>query len=315
MKRIRTFFSRIRETRCAKSWCEFLRHYLGGLYHRVDEHHVFLLAGGLAFSMFVSIVPLVLIVFSVIGSVLAKAQVEGEINTFIERMIPYQDYADFVKELVAGRVEEFRKYKNVAGVVGIVGLLFASSTLFSSMRTILDKVYQVKDDVSILLGKLRDFGLIVLVLIYFLTTTFVLSTWQVVKDLTGRIEALNFGGADAFSGFVFGVFTFALVFAAFAVIYYIVPFRKPPKKAILISALSATILWVLAKQLFGFYITHFVMLKRVYGAYAVMIVVAFWIYYTSIVFIIGAEVGQLFRERMAIIKAKKETRVEDEGSG
>jgi membrane protein len=314
MNKFKAFISRIRQTRCGHAVCDFLRHYLGGLYHRVDEHHVFLLAGGLAFSMFVSIVPLVLIVFSVIGSVLAKAQVEGEINTFIERMIPYQDYADFVKELVAGRVEEFRKYKNVAGVVGIVGLLFASSTLFSSMRTILDKVYQVKDDVSVLLGKLKDFGLIVLVLIYFLTTTFVLSTWQVVKDLTEKIESLSIGTADVYSGFVFSIFTFVLVFAAFAVIYYIVPFRKPPKKTIFVSAVSATILWVLAKQLFGFYITHFVMLKRVYGAYAVMIVVAFWIYYTSIVFIIGAEIGQLFRERATLLKAKKDTRVADEGS-
>lgn len=315
MSKIKQVILWIRNLGCGKSCRDFLHHYLGGLYHRIEQHHVFLLAGGLAFSMFVSIVPLVLVVFSVIGSILAKAQVAGEINTLIDRMIPYQDYAEFVKELVAGRVEEFRKYKNVAGVIGIVGLLFAASTLFSSMRTILDRVYQVKDDVSILLGKLRDFGLIVLVLVYFLTTTFVLSTWQVVKDLTDKIQAFNISGADALQGGVFGVITFLLVFLGFAVIYYIVPFRKPPKKAILVSALWATILWVLAKELFGFYITHFVMLKRVYGAYVVMIVVAFWIYYTSIVFIIGAEIGQLFRERVALRQAREEMHVADEGSG
>ncbi|UCG61066.1 MAG: YihY/virulence factor BrkB family protein [Candidatus Zixiibacteriota bacterium] len=315
MSKLQNFISRVRGLKCSTRCREFFGHYCGGLCHRVVEHHVFLLAGGLAFSMFISIVPLVLIVFSVIGSVLAKAQVEGEINTFIERMIPYQDYADFVKELVAGRVEEFRRYKNVAGVIGIVGLLFASSTLFSSMRTILDKVYQVKEEVSLLLGKLRDFGLIVLVLIYFLATTFVLSTWQVVKDLTNRIEFINMAGAESLGGVFFGTFAFVLVLAAFAVIYYIVPYRKPPKKAIFVSALSATILWVLAKELFGYYITHFVMLKRVYGAYAVMIVVAFWIYYTSIVFIIGAEIGQLFRERAAILKARKETVISDAGGG
>ena len=76
-----------------------------------------------------------------------------------------------------------------------------------------------------------------------------------------------------------------------------VPYRKPPRRAIIVSAVSATILWVLAKQIFGFYIAHFVMLQRVYGTYAIMVVVAFWIYYTAIVFVIGAEIGQLFRER------------------
>lgn len=288
-----------------------MAHYVGGIYRRVDEHHVFLLAGGLAFSMFVSIVPLVLIVFSVLGSVLDSPSIADEINTFIDRLIPYESYADFVKESVSSRVDEFVRYKNVAGIIGIFGLLFASSTLFSSMRTILDKVYKIRGEYSILLGKLRDFGLVVLVLVYFVVSTTIISAWEVVKELTDRSEILQdfrFGG---FEDFVMGVAGFVLILVAFIIIYYAVPYRKPPKKAVLISALSAAILWELAKQVFGFYITHFVMLKRVYGAYVLMIVVAFWIYYTSIVFIIGAELGQLYRDRLAIKKKARKAAMAD----
>jgi len=296
---MRRLINRIGNLRCGKNCRDFLCHYLGGLYHRVDEHHVFLLSGGLAFSLFVSIVPLVLILFSVLGS----ESLKPEINTFIERMIPYESYADFVKEMVFSRVEEFGKYKNVAGIIGIFGLLFASSTLFSSMRTVLDKVYQVKEEHSILVGKLRDFGFILLVLIYFVTTTTLLSMWKAATETAEKVGFLSDIGIDTLGGTAFGILSFLIVFLAFLIIYYVVPYRRPPKLAILVSAVSASLLWVLAKQIFGFYIAHFVMLKRVYGTYAIMVVVAFWIYYTAIVFVIGAEIGQLFRERS---EAKKQ---------
>lgn len=54
----------------------------------------------------------------------------GEVNAFIERLVPYEKYAHFVKELIFTRVREFRLYKNLAGVLGLVGLFFASSGQF-----------------------------------------------------------------------------------------------------------------------------------------------------------------------------------------
>jgi uncharacterized BrkB/YihY/UPF0761 family membrane protein len=51
-------------SRLYKNIKKFFKHYLGGLYHRLDEHHIFLLGAGLAFSFLVCSVPLVLIIFS-----------------------------------------------------------------------------------------------------------------------------------------------------------------------------------------------------------------------------------------------------------
>ncbi|MCK7519857.1 MAG: hypothetical protein MZV64_20055 [Ignavibacteriales bacterium] len=44
--------------------------------------------------------------------------------------------------------------------------------------------------------------------------------------------------------------------------------------------------------------TTFASFGKIYGAYALVVVVAFWIFYASIVFIIGAEIGKaLFRKK------------------
>ncbi len=276
---------------------DWLRHYAGGLFNRADDHHIFLLAGGLAFSLFVCIIPMVLIVFSVLGNILNEPSIEAEITSFIEHAVPYVEYADKAKDLVFSRVDEFIVYKDLAGLFGIVGLLFAASGLFSGMRTTLNTIYRTPPGKSALIGKLRDLGLVALVLIYFLLSTTILPGLDISNALAHKMGVMKNFSLQFLSNFAFTFFSMLLIFLSFLFVYFLLPQSRPPRKVIIISALSATVLWQVARELFGFYITNVVTLKQVYGAYFFLIVVAFWIYYTSLVFILGAEIGQLYRER------------------
>ncbi len=278
---------------------DFVWYYSAGLIKGLEEDHAFLFAGGLAFSLFVSIIPLILIIFSVLGNILQRPFVADEMRRMIEQVIPYREYSDYVNDLIFNRVDSFKQFKNLAGVVGIVGLLFAASSLFSSMRTMLNKVFRVHRSVSVLLGKLRDFALVVIIIVYFLVSTVFLSVWEVSKELAQKMAILSFLDVALVQRLLLGAASFAIMFIAFFVMYFSIPYRRLPRRVVLVSAISATILWELAKQLFGFYISNFITLQRIYGTYVLVIVVAFWIYYTSLVFIVGAEIGQLYRDRHA----------------
>jgi membrane protein len=274
----------------------FFGHFVGGLYNRLDNHHVFLLAGGLAFSLFVCIIPFVLIIFAVLGNILERPSIALEIHSFIYQVIPYQDYAVQIEEFVFNRVNEFKIYKNLAGALGLVGLFIAASGLFSSMRTILNSIYHVVTSQHAVIGKLRDLGLVLLVMSYFLLSTTILPTLDIIGEFDEKLDFLR----TMHIGFIQDLFlsgiSLFIIFVAFFTLYYLVPQQKIPKKVIFVSALAAALMWETAKQAFGLYIANVATLKRVYGAYLFLIVSAFWIYYTSIVFIIGAEIGQLYRE-------------------
>jgi membrane protein len=277
-----------------KGW---FRHYIGGLYNRVDEHHIFLMSGGLSFSIFTCILPMVLIVFAVLGNILNRPSIAAEITLYVERLIPYREYADQVLEIVFTRVDEFILFKNLAGILGICGLFFAASGLFSSMRTILNTIFKVTSEASVLAGKIRDFILVIVVIIYLMLSTTILPGLDISQELadqSGLLERLNLG---FLTDFLIQGFSLFIIFILFMLVYFFIPQQRPPKRAIVVSAIAAAIMWYVAHQLFGFYITNVVTLKRVYGAYFFLIVVAFWIYYTSLVFILGAEIGQLYRER------------------
>lgn len=275
----------------------FIGYYSKGLYKRIDDHHVFLFAGGLAFSIFLCIIPFVLIIFAVLGNILDSSYVQFQINTLIETIIPYSRYSEFVKKIIFNRINEVIEYRNIAGIIGGFGLLFAASSLFSSMRTILNKVYGVEIDVNILIAKLRDFALVFMVIIIFFLTTISMPTVDLLREKAGEWTVLGFLSSGLFSHLIFSLLSLLLIFIVFSVLYFTVPLRKLGRKSTFMSAIWAAILWEAAKQLFGYYLYNFATFNRIYGAYALVVVVAFWIYYSSVVFIIGAEIGYLYYER------------------
>lgn len=276
---------------------EFLKHYGLGLYNRIDQHHILLLAGGLAFSMFICIIPFVLILFWALGIWLDSSTVELQISTLIDAVIPYQTYADFVKEKIYMIIGDVIKYKNIAGIIGGIGLLFAASGLFSSMRTILNTVFSVDKEQSFLIEKLKDFGLILMVILLFFAATIILPIIDVFRNSAKDLEFMEFFRVGIFEQTFFMIISIIVIFVLFSILYFSVPTKRLNKKSIFVSALWAAVLWEVAKQGFGYYIYNFATYGKIYGAYAVLVVVAFWIYYSAVVFIVGGEIGRLFYER------------------
>jgi membrane protein len=276
----------------------FVKHYFGGLYDRTDRHHLFLLSGGLAFSLFVCIIPMTLIIFWLLGKFLNSVEVEMQINTMIDTVIPYATYANFVKDVIFERVQEVVEYRNIAGWVGIIGLFFAASGFASSLRTILNKVNGTDIDINIFLGKLRDFLVIIIIVLVFLALILTLPILDFLVSFAQTTPYLQVFNQPIFHRVFTASFSFFVMFQIFAVIYKFMPTKKIRKRSVVLGAMWASIFWVGAKILFGMYLSNFTTFSRIYGAYALGIVVAFWIYYTAAVFILGAEIGKLFDERL-----------------
>ena len=293
---LKKLYNGLSETRLVGPVMKWLAHYVGGLIRHAEEHHIFLMSGGLAFSLFTCIIPLLFVIFAVLGKLFQEPAISGEVSAFIDRAIPYPEYADRLKSLVFSRMDELVDYRNIAGAIGIVGLFFAASGLFSSMRTALNSAFRMTANESLLLGKLRDLILMLFVVVYFIVSTTFLPGLQLTQRLSEKITILNGLGLDL-PAFSFGLLSLVLIFVSFYIVYFFLPRYRPPVKVALVGAIWAAVLWQLAQQAFSLYIVHMVTLKRIYGAYFFLIAVAFWIYYTALVFILGAEIGQLYRER------------------
>jgi membrane protein len=256
------------------------------------------MGGGLAFSIFVCIVPFVLIIFWLLGIFLDSSQVEIQINTLIDTIIPYESYSEFVKSILYKRINELIEYKTIAGWVGLTGLFFAASGLFTAIRVILNQINGTDVEVNIFKGKLRDFALILILILLFLSSTMILPLIQTMRNVASEFSIMKFFDLPIFAQIFVSIFSTLLIFSLFAMMYRFVPTMKIRKRSVVVGALWASFFWEAAKQGFGYYLNNFANFGKIYGTYALIVVVAFWIYYSSIVFILGGEIGKLFNEKL-----------------
>ena len=216
----------------------------------------------------------------------------------IDTVIPYDTYAQFVKDIIFDRVKEVVEYRNLAGWIGIIGLFFAASGFASSLRTVLNKINGTDIDINLFLGKLRDFLVIIVIVLVFLALILTLPILDFLVSFAQSTPYLQVFNQPIFHRVFTSLFSFFLMVLIFAVLYKFMPTEKIRKRSVAVGAIWASIFWVGAKILFGMYLSNFTTFSRIYGAYALGIVVAFWIYYTAAVFILGAEIGKLFDERV-----------------
>ncbi len=282
----------------------FIDHYVIGLLKSLNSGHLFLSSAGIAFSIIVSAIPMVLLIFSVLGSIIDPSTIEEQVNTAIDGIIPFHASADYMKRFILSRIPEVVQYKSLAGWIGSFGLLFTSTWLFSSMRTILNKIYKIEEAKSAVIGMLRDFGMVILILIFILLSTFILPTANFFISLTENIEVLKQFDLGSFINNLFSYISIVLMFVMFFLFYLFIPYGRLGTRVALVSALWATILWETVRLIFEYYVVNFLALNKLYGTFLFFAVVMFWIFYASIVFLVGAEVGQLYRERREIRKSK-----------
>jgi membrane protein len=187
-------------------------------------------------------------------------------------------------------------------------LLWTMSGLFSTMRDVLNKIFVFDGYVNYFYGKIRDFALVLVTLTLFLVSLFLTSVYQIFELISN----------DVFGEIIPSVYisvTLSIVasmittYIMFLVMFKYIPQFKLPRKVLVLSTLLSTILFELMKYLYTLYILRFSSLRRIYGAYAFIVISIFWIYYISVIFSTSAAIGNIYLERNGLkitYKRKKE---------
>jgi membrane protein len=285
----------------------FLNHYIVGLFRRIDEHHIFLSGGGIAFSLILSTVPILLLVFAVLGNIIDASTIENNLARLIDTIIPYPEYAEFTTSAIMRRIPGVFQYSSTAFYLGLFGLFFTSTWLFSSMRTILNRIFGSSEDKGFIIGLIRDFGMVILIISMVLISTFILPSLNIFIKITEEIEFLKNFRVDTLIHTIFSFTSIIVVLLLFFLFYTLIPYAKLNRKVTFVGAFWATVLWELARIVFGYYVQAFLQSNKFYEAFLLIIVLLFWLFYASILFVIGAEIAQLYRERLEIRQAKLKT--------
>jgi len=279
-----------------------VKYYAVGIYERFSSEHIMIHGASLAFGIMLCLIPWALLLFSAFGFFLSVEESMNVVEENLKQFILLPGYEDQIQQQIHYRLRDLVDYRQTAGIVGLVGVLWLSTFLFGTARTILNEIFKVNISYNLFVQKLRDFQILLILGVLFILTLFGSTfIYLVQKFIFERVEILEStwlpGSLPIIVGFLF-------TWTMFLVLFRFLPYIRLSFDVLVVSATLSAILWEVAKYFFGLYITNFANFTRIYGALTILAGIALWLYYSSIVFLIGAIVGQLYRERKQMLRQR-----------
>jgi len=268
----------------------WIRFYSRNMWNKASDDQVLFMASGIAFNVLVTIVPLLLISISFLGIMIESSSAAREqILSFIQRVMPLASAQ--AESLLFSLVED----RGLIGIVGFVGLVWAASRLFGSLRTVLEVVFEIppEDRLGVVEGKIHDLKLVVVVGTLFLLTISLTAALNWIRNYGVGFLGLAALDISWFWSWVSAVLAFLITWLMFYFVYRYAPARWIPRGYAALGALFSGLLFELAKQLFVTYLSNFGRFLELYGSFTNLVVVAFWVYYSSVVFMLGGELARI----------------------
>lgn len=191
--------------------------------------------------------------------------------------------------------------------IGIIGAVWAASSGVNTIIKGMNRVHDVEEKRPLWRKYLLALSLTLLagaaVILAFLTL------------VVGQAAGVDIAERMGLSGAATTLFTFvrwplaiAAILLAIAFLYWATPNKNLPFRWITPGSVLFTAGWLLATHLFGLYVSNFGSYNSTYGALGGVVILLIWLYLTSFIFLLGAQVNAVLeQERVGGGPAEKPT--------
>lgn len=249
------------------------------------------LGAALAFYSTLSIGPLLLIVIATAGLVFGRDAVSGRLSEQMESLLG-SEAAAMLQTVIANSYQPDDGM--IAAVIGVTMLLFAASGVFAQLQDALNTIWDIKPEPGrtvfrILKDRFLSFSMV-------LGTGFLLLISLSVSAGLAAIGGSWFGEISTAAPFLEALnfaIGFGIVTLLFAMIFKILPDAHIRWSDVWLGAAVTAALFNIGKFLIGMYLGRSA-LSSTYGAAGSLMVILFWVYYSSQILFFGAELTQVY---------------------
>ncbi|WP_201352494.1 YihY/virulence factor BrkB family protein [Hydrogenimonas urashimensis] len=237
-------------------------------------------AASLSFYTIFTIIPLLLVSFSIIVRLPNFSDQYEKIKSFI-----FSNIMPASQETVSQYIDTFLANTSKLGTIGFIFILFASIMFFQNYEYIVGKIFHSKQ---------KSFWSA-------LTTYWTLITlgpMALAASIYLSVKVQNLLNSSQYtSGIDFlALFPFLIIWMLFFVTYKISTTVNIRFKAALVSSFFASLIWYVGKNIFIYYTLHTKTYTTVYGSFSVLLFFMLWIYVSWIIFLYGQKLCYLLNE-------------------
>ena len=263
-----------------------LLRFTGRVLSHLAKNHALLLAGGIAYNVMLSIVPLLTVLLAVLTRVLDRQQLLDIISTELALLIPSQ--AQTITDQVGALIDN----ADIIGGVGILVLLFFSTWAFKILEGALAIVFartKARRIRGVWMSLLIPYIWIFVLGIGLFALTALTGVVEAVSEhdlhLFGRTVSL--GAMPALMLKLTGFLTLVVLFTS---IYRVMPISEVSFKRALAGGLAAAILWDGLRRFLTVYFAKISLVNTVYGSLATVIIVLLTLEFAALILLFGAQV-------------------------
>ncbi|MDS0294318.1 YihY/virulence factor BrkB family protein [Halogeometricum luteum] len=234
-----------------------------------SEKNVTFMAAGIAYNAFVSLAPMLLLLFFVVSVV--GGGLEARIVDLAWTSLP-RPIADVVAQIFLGE-----STVTGASLVGVVALVWGTLKIFRGLDTAFSEIYETTAENSFV-DQLRDGAVVFVALVV-----------AVVSIVGASSVFARFSDAVPFVGYLLPAGLVAGLVVAFLPMYYEFPDADVDWRNVLPGVVFAAVGWAALQALFQVYLTF-----KGGGSgsfFGGVIVVVTWLYFSGIVLLVGAVIN------------------------
>ena len=257
------------------------------------------LAASLAYYTTFSLAPLLILIIAIAGLLGGQDAVHNQVMTQIEGLVGAQG-KDFVESLITSASEP--KQGLLASGIGIITLLFGALGVFAELQNSLNTIWEVKPKPVKGMGasiwrfirqRILSFSLVLaigFVLLAALAVNAALTAFGDVVLNPSQLSPLLLQVINLVISFMVITFLFALMFK-------FLPDAEIAWRDVWLGAAVTSLLFNLGKFAIGYYLGHS-SVGSTFGAAGSLVLILIWVYYSAQIFFFGAEITQVYANKM-----------------
>jgi len=250
-------------------------------FSKANEDNLTGLAGMVAYNLLLSVFPLALLALFIAGRVLQSADLEQSILQDLRGLFP-----NITDVTLTRALDRVRGSSTGVGVVALVVSIYIGSSFWGAMDTAFCRIYHMRCR-GWLEQKRFSLAMLVVVLLFMAATVAVPAIQSVLARGAGDLPL----GLAEVNGLLFAVSLFVsllLVFLVLCIVFWAVPNRPMPWRAIWPGALLATLAIGIVDYGFPLYLSTISTVGAFTTIFVFVLIVLVWFYMLAIIILGGA---------------------------
>lgn len=257
------------------------------------------MAAALSYYTVFALPSMLVLIITLVGVWADPADVQAWIRGQAGQVIG-PDVADQIVTMVSQAQQKVAGGFSLSLILSIAGLLFSATGAFAQLQKALNTAWNVEPDPehsgvkAFFLKRVLSFGMLLVVALLIVVA---LVASSLISAVSGQMGGILPGGISTAAVWSVNAGVSLLIVALlFATIFKVLPDAEVAWRDVWIGAAATAVLFSAGKFLIGLYIGRSNP-GEAFGAAAALAILLVWVYYSSMIFFLGAEFTQVWARR------------------